>query len=206
MPGRATLLILTTGLFAAAWSSDREPGLVIPGKPVPRPYRTESIRETTLHRWMVRGVHQTTNPQAEWTPTINTRESQWESDRLPSGTYVVVDDQGQTTRVVVPPDPRRRQLPASAIADHFVTEWNGKRQHWIRLSDSHHDEQQSLEVRIDWFGLWKELDGLCSRSSEPRQGGTSWQRLLSPIVLGLTSLRAQEAIPVAAEPKTSRSR
>ncbi len=53
MAARVILLILMTSLFAAAWSSDRDPvPIVAAATPAaPRSYDAGTVRETTLHRW-----------------------------------------------------------------------------------------------------------------------------------------------------------
>jgi|GEM_PF-6005436 len=54
MAARIALLILMTGVFAAAWSSDHAPipvANVTPPSVPASPYPQDTIRETTLHRW-----------------------------------------------------------------------------------------------------------------------------------------------------------
>lgn len=64
------MLILVTGLFAAAWSTDRPPAK---SNILPTPqhsYPLESVRETALHRWPVSRREPMVNQSSEWTPTV----------------------------------------------------------------------------------------------------------------------------------------
>ncbi len=124
MAGRVALLILATTLFAAAWSSDQEP-VAAPSTSAPvRPYQQESVRETTLHRWRLQPAENVAHDSRPWTPG---------EDSLAS--YLVVDSQGRTERVVLELETDDDAAPF-ATQDHFITEQDGRRRHWIRLSTS----------------------------------------------------------------------
>lgn len=134
MAARVTLLILVTGLFAAAWSSDQEPPAVVESQPAARPQPYEPVKETVLHRWTIPAADRMANQRTEWTPTASRQIIEECPAGFPAGTYLVVDEQGRTIRVVIPALPGNSEL--AAASDHFVTEQHGERRHWIRLSDS----------------------------------------------------------------------
>lgn len=70
MAGRITLLILMTGLFAAAWSSDRPPGrTAAPGGP-DQEYQSDSVRETALRRWPITSYERVVDASHGWVPEI----------------------------------------------------------------------------------------------------------------------------------------
>jgi hypothetical protein len=136
MAARVTLLILVTGLFAAAWSSDQEPLAAVESKPPVRLHQYEPVLETALHRWKAPRIDQTADQRTEWTPTIGQRLIEEHPAGFPAGTYLVIDEHGRTVRVAIPAVPGNSELAATEIGDHFVTERDGERRHWIRLAES----------------------------------------------------------------------
>ncbi len=131
--GRVTLLILTTALFAAAWSNDHEPLVAQQTEPSPSPYSTEPVRETVLHRW---NLSKSTAGQQAWSPTPIAEAQPESADELPAGTYLVIDQQGRSQRVILP-EAIPMDDPHAATGDHhYLIEFRGERCHWIRLTDN----------------------------------------------------------------------
>lgn len=68
MTGRISLLILMTGLFAAAWSSDHPPAKTMAAAEPDQQYRSEAVRETTLHRWPITRNDRMVDVTDNWAP------------------------------------------------------------------------------------------------------------------------------------------
>ncbi len=101
MAGRVTLLILMTGLFAAAWSSDHAPVKSTPVIPSSPPYSVESVRETTLHRWRVKQGESLADRSCDEKPVSTPTHIAGIVRELPAGTYLVINSPSGASRVEI---------------------------------------------------------------------------------------------------------
>ena len=134
--GRISLLILVTGLFAAAWSGDHAP--VTAGQPAApaHPYEAEPVRETAMHRW-----HQPQDPAQsssdhEWIPTADQLATDDLPAGLPAGMYLVIDPYGRIERFAVGADESGSATDDSPTSGHFQAEFRGQLCHWLRILDT----------------------------------------------------------------------
>jgi hypothetical protein len=127
MTGRIALLTLVTGLFAAAWSSEKDAAEC--AEALTRT-AAPSIRITPLQRWNnVPAPSLASN--RDWEPTRPATIAASSSTGIPAGVYIVVDGNGRCTRIRVDADASAKSFP---LRDHFVRETNGVCRHWIRLA------------------------------------------------------------------------
>ena len=201
MAGRVTLLILMTGLFAAMWSSDQRETAPSGAHGVARRRAAEpAVRETALRRWQVSSRNLGRESTQSWTPPVASPASADAPDDLPAGTYLVVDADGRSNRIVIEASSRVQLLP---LRDHFVSESNGLRRHWIRLTDAPVTQiatRKAVKVHVDWPRLWKEVQAIRLSRTSFRP---SFQRLTSSVARGISSLRTTAAVPVTETPADS---
>lgn len=203
MAGRMTLLILMTGLFAAAWSSDRDPNS--PTETAVRTRRTplvSGIRETTLHRWKLASDRPAASAATAWTPTRDVQPPR----HIAPGTYLVVNPDGHTRRVVIAETQARQHRTQ---ADHFVSEQNGQRQHWIRMDDASHPEighETVVVVLMNRAGIPEIPTVQRTGRTMSIPAGSSLQEILSQLVEAITTPRNDAPGSMAAEDAESVNR
>lgn len=194
------MLILMTGLFAAAWSSDRDPNS--PTVAAARRQRTplaSGVRETTLHRWKHVSDRPTTTA---WAPTRDVQPPR----HVTPGTYLVVNPDGRTRRVVIAETQARQHR---SQADHFVSEQNGQRQHWIRMDDASQPEighETVVVVLMNRAGIPEIPTVQRTGRTISIPAGASLQHLLSQLVEAMTTLQNARPGSMAAEDAESVSR
>lgn len=145
MAGRITLLTIMTGLFAAAWSSDRPPDQTAEPVVPDQPYQSNSVRETAERRWPITSYERIVDASHGWAP-------------------VSVSD--------VPIEPRteignRKQLPEQQAAALVACLLAGK---WIEAGQLLGEDAASLRSRGAWPRLTKSPSARIT--SQPKSAGS----------------------------------
>lgn len=210
MAARITLLILSTWLFAAAWSSDH--ALQPTSGTVPRQPLSPSpeVQETTLRRWShSEPLHESISQNSPWVPTAEAETIHAKCPpHIAPGNYLVVTPDGRSSRVVIPSQMQMEEFPFNRH-DHYVWDSHGERQHWIRLEETSLPRNGHETVVVVLVERSEKLEKAAEQQAEifsELSLHPVLQRLIAPWLEGKKILSRKSQSPIAAEPSKSMNR